>query len=202
MHDQLTFSQSDIEAYAGFWSWFKPEQEQRLNWIEARLGYRNLCAVEAEVWTQKRVKEVEGFDTTPEIRAHMVKHARERGACTPRRVDLTAALKGAVEKTRDAWGKPFLPYKPEPGACGIKLQPQLTVEVSHTQEAYSDDSVVAVPYVVTEGKPADVVVFTRNVNALVWRRNSHNGMAGSGCTYSASVHPGFVLVYCRASIAD
>lgn len=202
MYDRVTLSQSDIAAYAGFWSWFRPEHEQKLNLIKQGFGYENLQAIEREIIARKRVETIEAFDTTPEIKTYMLDRVRERGSHEPKAVDYTAFLKGALENKRSPFGQTLPAYNPEPGASGIKLQPTKAVRVSYSQEAYSDDSAVAIPYTVDAGKPADLKVFQRNVSELVRRANSHNGMAGSGATYGAAVLDGFVVISCRSSIAD
>jgi hypothetical protein len=203
MYARRTLSASDVAAYAGFWSWFQPSHEARLAAITSRaMTYDDQCAIDSEIYARKRVAAIEAFDTTPEIKAHMLANARVRGSQNPERVDYTAFLAGALAKSRSPFGKALEPYKPEPGASGIKLKPAEGVRLSYTQESYSDNSSVAVPFEVIPGKPADFEAFTRNVSALVRRADSHNGMAGSGCNYSVSLYGGFVVIHCRASIAD
>lgn len=163
-------------------------------------NYDDHCAISREIVRRERVAAIEAFDTTPEIKAHML--TITRGGRKPERVDYTAFLKGALENKCSPFGKTLPAYKPEPGACGIKLRPAEAVRISYSQESYSDDSAVAIPYTVTAGKPADKAVFARNVSELVSRANSHNGWAGSGATYGAGVRDGFVVVSCRSSIAD
>lgn len=202
MYDKVTLSKSDISAYATFWSWLQPSHESRLKMISDGFGYENLQAIDREVYALKREKAIDAFDTTLPIKLHMFATVRERGSQAPERVDYTTFLKGAIERKTSPFFKPLGDYKPEPGASGVKLLPAQAVRISYRQESYSDDSEVAIPYVITPGKPADLAVFARNVSALVRRANSHNGMAGSGATYEASVKDGFVIVSCRSSISD
>lgn len=196
-----TLSASDVAAFAGFWSWYQPSREAHSEAYRA-LGYDNVQAIDKEVYALSRIKAIEAFDTTVAIKVHMLTSARQRGSIKPERVDYTGFFKGAVAKRTTPYMSAMEPYKPEPGASGVKLQPAAAVRISSTQESYSDDSAVAVPFTVDASKPADMEVFARNVHALVRRADSHNGMAGSGCNYGLSVHDGFVVINCRASIAD
>ena len=199
----VTMSTSDIAAYAGFWSWFEPAQEVRSDAFRV-LGYDNAQAIEREVYALKRVKAIDLLDTTVGMKVVMLADVRKRGAVNPEPVDETAFFKGAVARTRSGFGTALEPYKPEPGASGIKLKPAAAVRFFYAQESYSDDSRVAIPFEMDINKPCDFVVFARNVSALVRRADTHNGMAGSGCNFSASVDVAnqVVIVHCRASIAD
>lgn len=205
MYARRTLSASDVAAYAGFWSWFQPSHEARLAAITSRaMTYDDQCAIDSEIYARKRIAAIEAFDTTPGIKAIMVAGARTRGSKAPERVDYTAFLKGALEKSRSPFGKTLEPYKPAKGAAGLKLKPAEAVRVAYTQESYSDNSSVAIPIEMDISKSCDFEVFARNVSDLVRRADSHNGMAGSGCNYSASVDVEnmAVIVHCRASIAD
>jgi hypothetical protein len=204
--DRVTLSRSDIAAYAGFWAWFDPPHESKLEWIKSGLGYQNLQEIEREASRIRHAKriaaEVETFETIPEIKSYILGKSRERGSCRPEKADYSSFFKSALERKHTAFGKPLAPYNPKAGASGIKLQPAKAVRVHYAQEPYSDDSASAIPYVIEPGKPADLKVFQANVSELVSRANTHTGWAGSGCTYTVSFHDGFVIVHTRASIAD
>jgi hypothetical protein len=106
--------------------------------------------------------------------------------------DLTGLAKGAKDR-----------YKPQAG-CAAVLKFSQAVLVYYTQETYADMSAYAIPCELPAD--ADRAICQRNLNAFCQAIKTHNGFAGSGSTYDASIvdQPGgaFVLLTARASISD
>lgn len=200
-HHRLTAD--EIAHYAGVLTFGYGTPNYVYNFEAPGLHYDDWQAITAEIGRRERVAAIEVLDTTPEIKAVLLATVSQRGA---RKVtgteDYTDFFKRALEAKYNGFGTVLGPYVPEKGACGIKLQPSKAVCISYRQESYSDNSEIAIPYTITEGKPADKAVFARNVSALIRRADTHNGYAGSGATWRASVRDGFIVLYCRSSVAD
>lgn len=120
--------------------------------------------------------------------------------------DLTDLAKTARQdrrQTLEVRGKKTLvgpmPYAPESG-CSAKLHLKDAVCYAYEQASYADHSRYAVPVTIEAG--ADPVVCRRNLGRFMEALRTHNGYAGSGCTWSAELRDGFVLLDCRASISD
>lgn len=98
-------------------------------------------------------------------------------------------------------GKPV--YQPEPG-CKARLKLKEAVSFWYEQASYADHSRYAVP--VELAPDADMTVCRRNLGRFMASLRTHNGYAGSGCTWSAELITteagAFVVMDCRASISD
>lgn len=132
----------------------------------------------------------------PGIRAHMLANFNRRGydrhGCGEP-CDMTWMAK-ACRQSRSTQTRG--PYEPS-GSARLKLREAILC--STTQEAYSDDRVVAIPVegeVTAESKA--------RLHQLAGSLKTHNGWAGSGCTHSLTLSEcgTFVLLYTRASISD
>lgn len=113
--------------------------------------------------------------------------------------DLTEEVVVRGKKTRI--GKPA--YQPKEG-CKAKLKLKEAVRYIYTQEAYADHTLYAVPVEIESGANLDVC--RENLRAFCWSICTHNGFAGSGCTWEAELvvddDGAFVIFNCRASISD
>lgn len=130
---------------------------------------------------------VEGIPTTDAIRAFLRSQIGTRGFHEPKRQSAKRTARG---------------YNPVPG-CNARLRLSEAVSFRYTQESYADHSQFAVP---VEGNPNSEACRT-NLSRLCEAWRTHNGFAGSGCTYTASIHGSeadgwFVVFDCRASISD
>lgn len=167
------------------------------------VAYYDGLAVAAEVARRERVAAIEAFETTAAIKKYMLDNAAARGAQKPEKRDCRYFAK-AAQRTTSQFGTKREAYKPV-GNCGLRMQLEQAVSFSHTQESYSDDSVTLIP-VTGDVAKADMKACHANVGAFFRYADSHTGMAGSGCNYSASLHTNelgaFIAVHCRASIAD
>lgn len=199
MYRQTNLSPADVSVYASFYAWLQPSHESRLQMITDRVvTYDDLCNIDREIAAQKREKAIAAIDTTPVVKSYLHEIVRERGSVTPEPVDYTEFFKRAIAAKHNAFGKAVPAYAPEPVKGRIKMFPAKALRIRYSQESYSDDSAVLIPFA-GEG---DLAAFARNVSTLVRRANSHTGFAGSGATFEASVHDGFVIVSCRSSISD
>lgn len=166
---------------------------------------------------QKRAKEeferaaalraaVEGFETTPAIRAWMLAKMGQHGFFrAPKRRDLSDFVESA-KRTHDQWGKKRAPFKPDP-SCPLRLKLKDGVSFGYSQEAYADHSTTLVP--VTGEIPKDEATLSRcraNLADFFRRADTHTGWAGSGANWSAELVVtelgAFAVVFCRASISD
>jgi hypothetical protein len=134
----------------------------------------------------------------------------ERGFVAPRVTDLTDLGKlAARDETREVdhhgkkmrLGKPA--YTPKEG-CKAKLKLKEAVCFSYRQEAYADHTGYAVPVEIEAG--ADHAVCRENLRLFCDALRTHNGFAGSGCTWEAELvvneDGAYVVFDCRASIPD
>lgn len=173
--------------------------------VLAGVGYYDLELVWSEMHRRDVVRKIEAFTTTPAIKAFMLSFAAtaQRGLHAPRAVDMSRFAQSA-KRTTDQYHKPVAPWAPK-GACGLVMKLKEGVGFTHTQESYSDDSTTLIP---VEGdlSKADLAMCQANVGSFFKCADTHTGMAGSGCNWSASVmtneHGAFIHVHCRASIAD
>lgn len=89
------------------------------------------------------------------------------------------------------------------GGCTARMKLGQAVIYAYEQASYADHSRYLIP---VEGEVGDLGVCQSNLHAWCEAIRSHNGMAGSGCTYSALlvVTPdgAYVELDCRASISD
>lgn len=179
------------------WVWSEPSKP-----IIAGLDYKQCCKLSEHLHARRIRRDIEAFeDTTPAIRAYMLAH-QDRYSQKPERVDLSAMAKAATT-TKNQWGKTRTPYRPEPG-CQLRMLLKQAVRASYSQQSYADYSIYLVP--VTGEMPADLAICQRNLGNFVRYSDSHTGMAGSGCNYTAELvvndHGALVVITCRASIAD
>lgn len=93
-------------------------------------------------------------------------------------------------------------YKPEPG-CTMRLKLAEAVCYDYEQASYADHSRYVIP---VEGEPGDPAACARNLGRFCEAIRTHNGMAGSGASWTMALEqePGgwVVVADCRASIAD
>lgn len=94
-------------------------------------------------------------------------------------------------------------YQPNPG-CKARLKLKQAVMFYYEQASYADHSRYAVP-VEFEGTP-DPAACAANLGKFCAALRTHNGFAGSGCTWTAELITNstgsFVVMDCRASISD
>jgi len=95
------------------------------------------------------------------------------------------------------------PYQPITGS-GLSARFRDAVCYAYEQASYADHSRYIVPMDVVG--PVNLEVSRKNLNNFLWSLKTHNGFAGSGCTWSGSLfeHDGqYIMVLdCRASISD
>jgi hypothetical protein len=131
----------------------------------------------------------EAFEAPPAIKRRLVKAVSERGFEAPERSDLTRL-------------RPARPYTPK-GGCAARMKLAEAVRFSYRQESYADHSTYLVP---VEGEITDAQACRSNLAAWCESIRTHNGFAGSGSTWSASlvIEPdgAYVEIDCRASISD
>lgn len=136
---------------------------------------------------------VDAFDAPAPIKRRIVAEhqAKLRGFRAPKVVDLSGMKPLPGRK-----------YEPE-GGCGAKLKLKSAVSIAHSHESYSDDSVYLIPVV---GEIGDGGACQRNLGRWCEAIRSHNGFAGSGCSYSAELvaepDGAYVVLRQRASICD
>lgn len=107
----------------------------------------------------------------------------------PEYVDLTRTLRPNMGRT----------YEPV-GDCGAVLKAKESVSLVYEQQAYADIILTAIPYEITGTFDRDTAA--RNLQRLGDAMRTHNGLAGSGCTYRFIIHDGFVVMETRVSISD
>ena len=94
------------------------------------------------------------------------------------------------------------PYKPE--QSGYKLLLDKAVAVSYSQEAYADMFTSLIPVEVIQ--PTDTAAAKRNLSAIARKLQTHNGWAGSGCTFGFTLTEEedgcYVVMSVRSSISD
>jgi hypothetical protein len=94
-------------------------------------------------------------------------------------------------------------YVPKPG-CKGKLKLREAVVFYYEQASYADHTRFAVP-VEFEGTP-DRETCCENLGRFCAALRTHNGFAGSGCTWSCELitneHGSLVVMDCRSSISD
>ncbi len=94
------------------------------------------------------------------------------------------------------------PYNPEPS--GYKLLLDKAVAVSSTQEAYADMFTDLIPVEIVG--PTDRDAALRNLSAIARKLQTHNGLAGSGCTFGFTLSENddgcYVVMGTRSSISD
>lgn len=145
---------------------------------------------------------VEAIETTETIREFLrIECAnRARGFRKPELRNLCDLAKLAM---RSNMGNKKPIYVAESG-CDARLHLSRAVCYAYSQESYADHSRYAVPVTIAEG--ANVEVCKRNLSRFVEALRTHNGYAGSGCTWTAELHTlpagAFVVFDCRASISD
>lgn len=161
-----------------------------------RIAYGDWSAVATRLTHVKAMNAIDEIETTDKIKSYLRNQHKEkrRGIADPEKTDLSSWAKTASRKMATN-----TPYQPEPG-CKAKLKLKDAVMVSSSQEAYADYTTYAVPFVVEEG--ADMEVCERNLGRFCRALKTHNGFAGSGCTYDAHLEDGFAVITQRASISD
>lgn len=150
--------------------------------------YAELSRRSAAVHAANVAAQVEAFNTTPAIKAFLRVEQGSRGFHAPK----LTPMKGSTVRN----------YSPVKG-CNARLKLSQAVSFRYTQESYADHSQTAVP---VEGNPNSEACRV-NLSRLCEAWRTHNGFAGSGCTYTASIHGNdsegwFVVFDCRASISD
>jgi hypothetical protein len=170
----------------------------------ADLPYYDGEAVAKEVALRGRRKAWQAFNCHPAVKEYALTFINSRGAGLPENVSLVTGLQNAAKSTRDQYGRARPAFVPE-GGCPLKLHAVGGVRFAYSQESYADHSTTLVP-ILGEATDEQLAICRRNLSALVRRMDSHTGMAGSGCNYTASVvkvEAGYVAVIeCRASISD
>lgn len=171
----------------------------------ADLDYNVGCALSHILHIRKTRRAVEAFDTTPAIRAYMLAALDKdlRGCRAPEACDATHFAK-ASQRTTSQYGKPRPAYQPK-GDCALRLSLAKAVRFTYCQDSYADMSTTLVP-VSGDVAKADLKACAANLSEFVRYADSHTGMAGSGCNYSAELvtneHGAFAIIGCRASISD
>jgi hypothetical protein len=156
---------------------------------------------------------IEAFETTPAIKAHLGRlfAQSERGLRKPERADLTGMARlAARDLTREVVlpsgrrtriGKPA--YRPKDG-CKARLKLKEAVFCLSTQESYADHTEYAIPVEIEEG--ADMAVCHQNLHHFAECLGTHDGTAGSGSTWGASLvvtpEGAYVALNGRHSISD
>lgn len=112
-----------------------------------------------------------------------------------------------LDKPNNPYGgnaKGFPPYTLAMKPTGCKLLRKRSVDIEYRQEAYADTSIRIIPAILSADFNREQA--QANLNALAKSLQSHNGWAGSGSTYSFSIHVevdgAYVLMHTRASISD
>lgn len=170
----------------------------------AKLAYDDGVAVGHELHLRSVRKAWQEFNCHPAVKEYALTFITTRGVKAPENFSFVTGLQNAAKSTRDQYGKARSAFVPE-GGCPLKLHAVGAVRFTYTQESYADHSTSLVP-ILGEATDEQLAICRRNLSALVRRMDSHTGMAGSGCNYTASVvkvEAGYVAVIeCRASIAD
>jgi hypothetical protein len=134
------------------------------------------------------------------IRAYLLAQPASQYLRTPEVRDLSEMAKLA---TRGDLGNGKPVYSPLPG-CKARLKLKEAVTFWYEQASYADHTRYAIPVEMEAG--ADVGVCRANLGRFCSALRTHNGFAGSGCTWTAEliVEPAgaFVVMDCRASISD
>lgn len=152
------------------------------------------------------IAEIEAFETTPAIRAHLLAAARGdvRGIRAPARVDMRWMIASAKRETSQFHSKRG-PLTLDP-SCPLRLRLGEAVTFTSTQESYADHTETLVPVTGELPTGAAIGACERNLATFVRRCDSHTGMAGSGTNYSASLkitpEGAFAIISGRHSIAD
>jgi hypothetical protein len=166
--------------------------------------YDTLVAVSHELHLRSVRKAWQEFNCHPAVKEYALTFITTRGVKAPENFSFVTGLQNAAKSTRDQYGKARKAFVPE-GGCPLKLHAVGAVRFTYTQESYADHSTSLVP-IIGEATDEQLAICRRNLSALVRRMDSHTGMAGSGCNYTASVvkvEAGYVAVIeCRSSIAD
>lgn len=191
-------SADQIAYYASFLNFESSDVNYLYNLQAPGQNYDDHCAISAEIGRQRRVAAIEALDPTPEIKKYLFDNVSRRGMQPPVLEDFTSFFQRALDAKNNAHGRPLPAYKPEPVNGKIKMVPAKAVRYLYSQESYADHNEIAIPF---EGE-GDLKAFERNVHQLVRRANTHTGWAGSGSTYEVTVKDKFVVLFCRASIAD
>ena len=131
------------------------------------------------------------FDTTPAIRARLIAEAGGRYFRAPEVRDLSRLL------------QPVRAYPAPSGACTARLQLRAAVSYAYEQASYADHSRYLIP---VAGAIGDLAACRQNLASWAEAIRTHTGMAGSGCSYSATLvvtdDGAYVHLDQRASISD
>lgn len=158
-------------------------------------------------WTERNNAEkrqaIENI-TNPAIRSYIMQYfeSNGRGIVKPAIADLSHLVE-LSRKVRESNNKPA--YNPMPGS-NMRLLLKNAVQYTQIHEAWSDDSDYVVPVRVEGDGPLNKNVAQINLNRFCESLRTHNGWAGSGCNWSATLmfwagEP-IVLLHCRASISE
>lgn len=205
---QSTFTPAQVTEYANALEAagiFKTWGIEHAKEVLAGVGYYDWELVAREMNRREVVRRIEAFETTPAIKLYMRDFAKtaQRGLHAPVKTDMSRFAQSA-KRTTDQYHKPVAPWAAK-GSCGLVMKLKEAVGFTHTQESYSDDSDTLVP-VVGDVTKANLALCQQNVASFFKCGDTHTGMAGSGCNWTASIVTNaagsFILVHCRASIAD
>lgn len=157
----------------------------------------------------KHVAGVEAFLATYPASPALERRIREetkfglRGACVPALNPMKWADR--LNRVTNPYGGKTTadaPYNPEPS--GYKLLLDKAVAVSSTQEAYADMFTDLIPVEIVG--PTDRDAALRNLSAIARKLQTHNGFAGSGCTFGFTLSENddgcYVVMGTRSSISD
>jgi hypothetical protein len=175
--------------------------------VAAELGvttYRDLDALSWEIWRVRCLAAVDALDATEFVKAHARQHVQvATHPIEPKMTDLRSLTALAYGRGHaKPGGVPN--YVPDP-ACASMLHLSRAIHTATSQETYANYTTYLVP--VTIPQDADLDVCRKNLGRFADCLRTHDGMAGSGCTWGAALHgdreTGFlVLLNRRASIAD
>lgn len=159
-----------------------------------RGDYYELQAAGALIRFRERTAAILALDVPEPVRAFMLADTERRDARTPEPCDMRHIARRALA-TESQYGKPRPAWKAS-GDCRVQFSKAWSL--SYEQQSYADVSRTLILFTGNASEES-----TKRLSEFVGRADSHTGWAGSGCNwYLESVGEGFVVVSCRASIAD
>jgi hypothetical protein len=148
---------------------------------------------------ERNVKRRQSYEAVQHagIREYLLQNFNARGMKNAEAHDLSNLAAQAAVKTSTSPA-----YKPV-GDSKARLILKDAICFGYSQESYADHSYFAVS--VRAEDEYDMTVMRQNLAHFCAALRTHNGLAGSGCTWSASLYEGehpFVVFNCRVSISD
>jgi len=144
-------------------------------------------------WLAANVAAVEAWAGPAPMKRRIMSAVACRGFRKPE------AVRADLSGLKPVYGRSYTPA----GGCDAKLKLKESVLVSYEQNSYSDDLLYLIP---VEGDLGDAAICRSNLGLWCQAIRTHNGMAGSGCSYTTClvVEPdgSYVELHCRSSISD